>query len=139
MPCIAVLTTVNQCKTYFSLRGDFDANIVETPLGIKSYKKWNSKDKRMDGGEYGFSFICFGECLEYDAYAENQMRKSISKIKDKAELIKKIVKKFNANLTLSVVPKVLSDSVLPSLSIPLDVIEFCSGVVAKIDIDLYVY
>ena len=77
--------------------------------------------------------------VEYDVYVENQMRKTISGLLDKIDVLNQIRNEFDVSFYLEVVPEIYVDDINPCLAPTLDVIDFCHATRTEIDIDLYVY
>lgn len=128
----------DKCYTYFSIRGDFDPDMVTSMLELNPYKSWKSTDKRTNGPQYGFACWDYGKCEEYDILTENQMLKTIADLIPKIDILKKIREKYDVEYYLEVVPEIYSYNSHPCLSPSLDVIDFCHETRTNIDIDLYI-
>lgn len=133
------METRNRCYTYFTIVGDFDPDRVSDLLGLKPEKSWKIGDLRPGGTAYDFARWSFGKCDEYDAITANQMRKTISPLLDKIDLLSKIRNENAVSFCLEVVPSVYAGGVNPCLAPTLDVLDFCHATRTEIDIDLYVY
>ncbi len=128
----------NSCYTYFSIKGMFEPDIITDILQLKPDTTWRFTDLRRDGNPYGFSFWSYGKCDAYDIETENQIKKTISKLLPKVNLLNAIQQKYDVNYTLHIVPEVCADETAPTLSSDLEIIDFCYAVRATIDVDLYV-
>ena len=133
------MKTKNRCCTYFRISGDFDPDVISARLGIVPEDCWKKGDRRIDGSLYEYSSWTCGRCDEYDVYVENQMRKTISGLLDKTEVLNQIRNELNAGFILEIVPEIYVDDINPCLAPPLDVIDFCHATRTEIDIDLYVF
>ena len=128
----------NSCYTYFSIRGDFDPDVVTSMLELNPYKSWKSTDKRSNGTQFGFACWDYGRCEEYDIETENQMMKTIANLIPKINILNQIKEKFDVEFYLEVVPKIYSKNASPCLGVNLDIIDFCHRTRTLIDVDLYV-
>ncbi|MEE1043524.1 MAG: DUF4279 domain-containing protein [Clostridia bacterium] len=128
----------DKCYTYFSIRGDFDTDVVTSLLGLQPYKTWKSTDTRKDGKPHGFSCWDYGKCEEYDILTENQMLKTIADLIPKIDILKQIREKYDVEYYLEIVPEIYSYNSHPCLAPSLAVIDFCYETRTNIDIDLYV-
>ena len=133
------MTTQNSCYTYFSIVGSFDPDELSALLKITPEKSHRIGDPRRDGMPYDFACWEIGRCDEYDPIVANQMRKTISVLQGKTDVLCRIREEYDVRFFLSVVPSVSTDGVHPCLSPSLDVIDFCHATRTEIDIDLYVY
>ena len=128
----------NSCTTYFVIVGDFDPDSVSQVLSLSPDASRKKGDTRRDGRKYDSARWEIGRCSEYDVYVSCQMRKSISQLLDKVELLKKISEENDVEFYLCVVPTVYEGDITPCLAPDLDIIDFCHATRTKIDIDLYV-
>lgn len=132
----------NECYTYFKITGNFDPDEVSKLLQLSPEKSWKIGDVRHDLGDkkdyYDFALWEIGRCEEYDVYVENQMRKTISVLKDKIDILNKIREENDVCFTLEIVPTIYARSTEPCLAPPLDVIDFCHATRTEIDIDMYI-
>ena len=133
------MKTKNKCITYFKITGDFDPNVISARLGLTPTKSWKIGDSRRNGTKFDFSLWEYGRCEEYDVFVENQMRKTISDLLDKTEILDQIREEFDASFCLQIVPHIYEEDNTPCLAPPLDIIDFCHATRTEIDIDLYVY
>ncbi len=129
----------NECKTYFSIVGDFDASELDGILKITPYKTVCNGDLRKDGKPYGFTGAYYGLNEDYDVYVSNQMEDTLSQLFDKVEELKKIKKDYGCEFYLNVVPKLVVDDIAPCIAPSPKVIEFLYLTQTKMDIDLYLY
>ena len=129
----------NNCKTYFSISGDFDPQQITKMLNVEPTRCHGKDDLRRDGKPYNFALWAGCLCDEYDVYVENQMEKTIEPLLDKIDVLKQIKEQFDVEMFLSVVPHAVADQPTPCLAPSLKVMQFCVEVGVKIDIDLYIY
>lgn len=134
-----MMETKNRCYTYFRIVGDFDPDIITTKLGIVPNDRWKTGDHRRNGSLYDFSCWTCGRCDEYDGYVENQMRKTISGLLDKIDVLNQIRNDYDVSFYLEVVPEIYVNDINPCLAPSLDVIDFCHATRTEIDIDLYIF
>ena len=134
-----MMETKNRCYTYFRIDGDFDPDVISARLGIIPNDSWKPGDPKKDGSLHTISCWTCGRCDEYDVYVENQMRKTISGLLDKIDVLNQIRNEFDVSFYLEVVPEIYVDDINPCLAPTLDVIDFCHATRTEIDIDLYVY
>ena len=87
---------------------------------------------------YDFSCWTCGRCDEYDICVENQMRKTISCLLDKIDILNRIRSEFDVSLYLEVVPEIHIDDINPCLAPSLDVIDFCHATRTQMDVDMYI-
>ena len=118
----------NTCYTYFKIIGHFNPDIITERLSLQPFEAW------QDGTS---SQWYFGRCDDYSPYVEEQIRKTISPLLDKTDILKQIRQEFNAAFFLEIVPTIYPDEPTPCLAPPLDVIDFCHETRTEIDIDLY--
>ena len=133
------METKNECHTYFKIVGDFDPDVISARLGISPIKSWKIGDRRKNGSRFDFACWECGRCEDYDVLVENQMRKTISPLLDKTEILNRIREEFDLSFFLEIVPTIYADEISPCLAPPLDVIDFCHATRTQIDIDLYLY
>lgn len=133
------METKNECHTYFKIVGDFDPDVISARLGISPTKSWKIGDTRPTGSKFDFALWECGICEDYDVLVENQMRKTISPLLDKTEILNRIREEFDLSFFLEIVPTIYADEISPCLAPPLDVIDFCHATRTQIDIDLYLY
>lgn len=133
------MKTKNSCYTYFRMCGNFDPNYVSELLNLQPVKSWGIGDTRADGTEYDFANWEFGRCDDYDVDVSNQMRNTISLLKEKIDLLNKIREENDVEFFLEIVPHIYADDTNPCLAPSLDIIDFCHATRTKIDIDMYVY
>ena len=134
-----MMETKNRCYTYFRIVGDFDPDVISTRLGIIPNDSWKPGDLRKDRSLHTFSCWTCGRCDEYDVFVENQMRKTISGLLDKIDVLNQIRNEFDVSFYLEVVPEIYVDDINPCLAPSLDVIDFCHATRTEIDIDLYIF
>ncbi len=133
------MNTRNSCYTYFKIVGDFNPDYVSELLNLKAEKSWKIGDTRGNGTKYDFALWEIGMCNEYDVEVANQMRKTISLLLDKVDLLNKIREENDVSFCLEIVPTIYSGDINPCLAPTLDVIDFCHMTRTEIDIDMYVY
>jgi len=129
---------MNHCYTYFRIAGDFNPDDITEILGIDPYKAVTAGDLRTNGTQHDTSMWCGCRCDKYDVYVENQIRNTISQLKDKIDILNKIYQENDVVYFLEVVPTISTDESTPCLSLPFDVIDFCHATKTVIDIDLYI-
>ena len=129
----------NDCCTYFKIVGDFDPELVTARLGLLPSRSWKIGDSRRNGTKFDFALWEYGRCTEYDVLVENQMRKTISGLLDKTELLNQVREEFDVSFTLEIVPTIYVGDREPCLAPAMDIIDFCHATRTEIDIDLYVY
>ena len=100
----------NKCCTYFKIVGSFDPDVISARLGITPDDCWKTGDCRRDGSLYGFSCWTWGRCDDYDVIVANQMRKTISGLLDKIEILNQIRNDFDVSFCLEVVPEIYVDA-----------------------------
>ena len=132
------MKTKNKCYTYFRIVGVFDPDVISARLGFLPNDSWKSGDRRRDGSIYDFSCWTCGRCDEYDICVENQMRKTISCLLDKIDILNRIRSEFDVSLYLEVVPEIHIDDINPCLAPSLDVIDFCHATRTQMDVDMYI-
>lgn len=128
----------NSCYTYFKIVGSFDPDKVTVLLELAPERTHKIGDMRSNGAKYDFALWEIGRCGEYDTEVANQMRKTISLLKDKLSLLERIRQENDIEYFLEIVPTVYAGETSPCLAPPLDVIDFCHATRTNIDIDLYV-
>ena len=133
------LETKNECYTYFRIAGEFDPDVISERLGIVPDSSWKIGDRRRNGSIYDFASWTCGRCDEYDVQVDNQMRKTISGLLDKIDVLNQIRKEFDVIFCLEIVPTIYVGDTEPSLSPSLDIIDFCHATRTHIDIDYYIF
>ena len=133
------MTTKNTCYTYFRIVGDFNPDEVSALLNITPEETWKKGDKRKNGTLYDFSSWEVGRCDEYDVEVANQMRKTISVLLDKIEVLNQIREENEVSFCLEIVPTIYANDENPILSPTFDIIDFCHATRTEIDIDMYVF
>ena len=128
----------NTCCTYFKIVGDFDPESVSTLLGLRPEKSWKKGDARRDASAYDFSHLEIGRCTEYDAIVSNQMRKTVSVLLDKIDLLNQLRRKNGVRFYLEIVPCVCVGEQAPCLAPSPDIVDFCHATRTEMDIDLYI-
>ena len=121
-----MVQTRNSCYTYFKIVGDFDPDEVTRLLSLQPTRTWKIGDFRNNGTKYDFAAWEIGRCKEYDVFVENQMRKTISPLLDKINLLNLIHRSNNVAFVLEIVPTIYVGDQEPCLAPPLDVIDFRS-------------
>ena len=132
------MKTKNSCYTYFKIVGEFDPQEISNILGLNAEKSWRIGDTRIDGSKYEFALWEFGRCNDYDVEVANQMRKTISLLVDKVDLLNKIRQQNDVSFYLEIVPEIYAEDTTPCLAPTLDIVDFCHTTRTEIDIDLYV-
>ena len=128
----------NNCYTYFKIVGEFEPQEISHILGLNAEKSWRIGDTRIDSSKYEFAVWEIGRCNDYDVEVANQMRKTISLLKDKVDLLNKIRQENDVSFYLEIVPTIYAEETTPCLAPTLDVIDFCHSTRTELDIDLYV-
>ena len=82
--------TQNTCYTYFRMVGDFNPDYVSEFLNLKPEKSWKIGDIRSHGTKYDFACWEIGRCDVYEIEVAKQMRKTISLLLDKSDLLNRI-------------------------------------------------
>lgn len=93
---------------------------------------------RRNGTKYDFAHWEVGLCNEYEPETANQMRKTISILLDRIDLLNKIRVENDVTFWLEVVPTIYVDDSTPCLAPTLDIIDFCHITSTQIDIDMYI-
>ncbi len=132
------MNTRNSCYTYFRIVGKFNPDDISELLSLEPENSWKIGDTRRNGVKYDFANWAIGRCDEYDVEVNNQMRKTISVLLDKIDLLKKIKDENDVVFYLEIVPTIYANDINPCLAPSLDVIDFCHATRTEIDIDLYV-
>ena len=132
------MQTRNSCYTYFKIVGDFDPDEVTDLLGLEPEKTWKIGDERSNGTRYDFALWMIGRCNEYEVEVEKQMRKTVSSLSDKIELLNKIRSENDVSFFLEIVPTIYVGDSNPCLAPSLDIMDFCHATRTEIDNDLYV-
>lgn len=132
------MNTHNSCYTYFKMVGNFNPDDVSEILNLQPEKVWKIGDMRQNGTIYDFAFWSVGRCDEYETEVDKQMRKTISVLIDKVDLLNKIREDNDVFFYLEVVPTIYIDDVYPCLAPSLDIIDFCHATRTEIDIDMYI-
>lgn len=128
----------NSCYTYFKIVGNFNPDYVSDLLDIEPEKSWKIGDTGCTGKKYDFALWEIGRCEDYDVEVANQMRKTISVLIDKVDLLNKIREENDVSFYLEIVPTICIDDINPCLAPTLDVIDFCYATRTEIDIDMYI-
>lgn len=123
------MKTKNSCYTYFKIVGEFDPQEISNILGLNAEKSWRIGDTRIDGSKYEFAFWEFGRCNDYDVEVAKQMRKTISLLVDKVDLLNKIRQQNDVSFYLEIVPEIYAEDTTPCLAPTLDIVDFCHTVV----------
>jgi len=129
----------DQCYTYFSIRGEFEPDVVTDLLCLKPFEICKIGELSPIGIPYQTAFWDYGKCEEYEILTENQMLKTISDLIPKIDILKQIREKYDVEFYLVIVPELYSYNRHPCLAPSLDVIDFCHETRTKIDLDLYIY
>ena len=132
------METRNTCYTYFKIVGDFNPDYVSELLNIIPQESWKIGDTRRDGTKYDFALWKVGQCNEYDVEVANQMRKTISGLLEKIDLLNEIREENDVCFYLEIVPTVYVNDTNPCLAPTLDIIDFCHATRTEIDIDMYI-
>ena len=128
----------NSCYTYFKIVGEFDPDEISAVLGIEAENSWKIGDVRMDGSHYDFALWEIGRSNDYNVEVANQMRKTISSLIDKIDLLNKIRQENAVSFFLEIVPMIYARDTTPCLAPTLDIIDFCHATRTEIDIDMYI-
>ena len=129
----------DKCYTYFSIRGEFEPDVITDMLGLKPFEICKIGDLSSSGKPYQTACWDYGKCEEYDIETEKQMLKTISNLIPKISILKQIREKYDVEFYLEVVPEIYSYNSHPCLAPSLNVIDFCHETRTNLDIDLYVY
>lgn len=130
--------TKNSCYTYFRIVGDFEPDYVSELLNLKPEKSWKMGDIRCNGTKCDFASWEIGRCDDYEIEVAKQMRKTISLLLDKIDLLNRIREENDVKFYLEIVPSVYVEEVTPCLAPSLDIIDFCYATRTEIDIDMYI-
>ena len=129
----------NYCYTYFNITGNFKTDEITKILGLTPSEKWDIGDLRRNGKScYDFASWKYGKCEEYDMEVTNQMMRTIKDLIPKTNELKQITKKYNAEISLVIVPNIRTEEKM-LLAPNREVIEFCYNSGTEISIDMYVY
>ncbi|MDE5602046.1 MAG: DUF4279 domain-containing protein [Clostridia bacterium] len=130
---------MNTCYTYFSIKGNFEPDDITEILGLHPFESHKEGESRARGnGVYSCSTWNFGRCNEYNVNVNEQIRKTISPLLDKIELLKHIKDKYAVDFYIEVVPEIHVGESVPILGLDLDIIDFCHETRTVVDIDMYV-
>ena len=129
--------TKNKCCTYFRMVGNFDPEEITERLGLLPFKSWKTGDLRKNGTSYDYSCWEYGLCITYEVLIENQMRKTIFELLDKADELNKIRNDYDVSFYLEIVPEIHVDDIAPVLNPSMEVIDFCHATRTQIDFDYY--
>lgn len=88
--------------------------------------------------QYEFALWEIGRCDEYDVEFDKQMKKTISVLADKIDLLNSIKQEKDVSFYLEVVPTIYVEDTNPYLAPSLDIIDFCHATRTEIDIDMYI-
>lgn len=124
--------------TYFSIRGDFDPDVISEMIGIIPEKKWSVGDERKNGSKYDFSNWRMQKCDKDTLCIDEQCKEIIRKLQGKIGILTEIRERYNITMVLEIVPSIYH-SVSPSISFDKEIIEFCYLTGTEIDIDMYIY
>lgn len=127
------------CYTYFSIRGDFDPAEITRILGIEPERTWRKGETTPYGGTYNNTSWTGCFCRDYDIDLSVQMEKTIQPLLSKYEELNLIRTKYNAYLTLEVVPKIVFGSDKPILGPSMAIMQFCCETQTHLDIDWYLF
>lgn len=131
---------MNICRTYFSIKGNFEPNDITEILGLQPFESHKEGESRVRGnGVYSCSAWNFGECNECSLNVNEQIRKTIAPLRDKFDALKFIKDSFDVRFFICVVIEMYIDGSAPILGLDLDIIDFCHETRTEPDIDLYVY
>lgn len=133
------MNTRNSCYTYFRIVGDFNPDEVSHLLNLQPEKTWKKGDSRRDGTKHDFAVWEIGRCDDYNPIVEEQMRKTITPLLDKVDILNIIHSDNDVSFYLEIVPTIYTDDINPCLAPSLDIIDFCHATRTEIDIDLYLY
>ena len=134
-----MMQTRNSCYTYFKIVGDFDPDEVTRLLALQPEKTWKIGDRRKNGTKYNFALWEIGRCKDYGVEVEKQMRKTLTPLMGKIDLLNQIYRNNQVTFELEIVPTIYVGDPTPCLAPSLDVIDFCHATRTEIDIDMYVY
>lgn len=129
----------NSCYTYFKITGKFHPDEVSKILNITPEKAYKIGDLQKNGTARDYALWETGRCTEYDVEVGNQMRKTISQLKNKIWLLNQIRENNDVQFEIEIVPSIYPGEASPCLAPPMDVIDFCHKTRTEIDIDLYVF
>ena len=127
------------CYTYFSIRGDFDPAEITRILGIEPERTWRKGETTPYGGTYNNTSWTGCFCRDYDIDLSVQMEKTIQPLLSKYEELNLIRTKYNAYLTLEVVPKIVYGFDKPILGPSMAIMQFCCETQTHLDIDWYLF
>lgn len=129
----------NHCYTYFRIVGDFEPSVIDDLLGLKAESSHKATDLSAAEKKYGFAEWTFGRNEDEEMDVAKQMEKTIAPLLSKVGALKKIKEQYDARFFLEVVPELYVDTLTPSISPSLAVIDFCHETRTEIDIDYYLY
>ncbi len=125
------------CKTYFTITGNFNPDEITKILGLEPYEFWKIGDKRPDGSTFDFARWSFGRCNEYDVFVDNQVMRTIAPLLCKVDLLRDIREKMDVRFFIVIVAEVYRGDTTPALPGSLEIIDFCHATRTELDIDLY--
>ena len=132
----------HECRTYFRIIGNFDTKEVLSLLNVeadKIYNKGEISEKSKIVREYDEITIGFNN--EYNVNINEMLRKTLSSLMSKIDILTKIKKEYELDYYLVIVPEIYSGSDEPSpiLSLEKDIVEFLYLTGTEEDLDYYIY
>ncbi len=132
----------HQCRTYFSVKGEFDVESFLQKTELKA-------DKIVKKGEINEKSRLLAECDEikigfnnsYDVNINVMIRKTIKDLLPKSDILAQFKKENNLEYYLVLVPEIatISDEPKQLLSLESDIIDFLHKTETAVDLDYYVY
>lgn len=133
-----ILSSRNECYTYFSIYGNFNVKDLCNILGIVADESWQANERADDGTIHDESYLSCNKCENYNIFTSKQMEETISPFENKVDLLVELKNKYNLKYCLEVVPFLHVGEISPALAPNSKIVEFCFKTGTEIDIDLYV-
>ena len=138
---------LTECKTFFSLIGDFDSADITNKLGLVPDIAWNVNDPATSLVQLGslngiakqpFSRWVCGTCCDYSGEIVEQLKITLKNLFDKADVIRSIVEETKCKAYLNIVCDAYPLDITPNFSLDYEIIEFCYKSKTVIDSDLFI-
>ena len=129
------------CRTYFRISGDFEPRELAALFGLRAH------DMRKKGERYGRagriaeeSELTLGYNERYEVNINDMLRKTLTGIIDKADILRRMREEAGLSYALVAVPEIAHESSEPTpiLSPEADIIEFLHTSGALYDLDYYI-
>jgi hypothetical protein len=129
------------CRTYFRISGDFEPRELAALLGLRPH------DMRRRGERYGRarrvaeeSELTLGYNEHYEVNVNDMLRKTLTGIMDKADILRRMREEAGLSYALVIVPEIVrdTDEPTPILSLEADILAFLHISGATHDLDYYI-